>query len=291
MRKSMLATLAILLVAAVWAVAAPAGEMDDETACALEEARTAGSLKEYSDDEMKVVRFIADKLVAGAAPNFSGEEIAEGAGVTESVLDGMDTLRVHQGVIAELTRRGADVEKLIGGGNCSRFSACSIDRDLSGASGAELARYEAEKAQDGTAFADWAAPDFTLARTTGEAVSLSDYRGKNVALVFLSGHCNHSLQTLPLLAELREEYKTKGLELLPVYINSGSLEDVATWSASLGLDLPLVVAEEKELAKAYDFRMVPTTFLIDEKGRVTSKLVGQKDKASMRAALDGLLGS
>jgi hypothetical protein len=51
------------------------------------------------------------------------------------------------------------------------------------------------------------------------------------------------------------------------------------------------VAQRRDLAETYDFRMVPTTFLIDEEGRVTKKLVGQKGKAALDRAFRELVGS
>lgn len=228
-------------------------------------------------------------LVMGliATPSVLAEEGSPGCAEDSTAKD-LDQPRLHQGVIAEMASRGLNVAALAG--NCARFSACSIDRDLSGASGEELVRYEVEKAQDGEPFDSWTAPDFSLSRTTGDTVSLADYRGQGVALVFLSGHCNHSMETLPVLEQLAEEYADEKLMILPVYINSGSVEDIKTWSASLGVEIPLLVAEERDLSEAFDFSMVPTVFLINQEGLVTKKLVGQKDKDTLAKAFDELIG-
>lgn len=173
--------------------------------------------------------------------------------------------------------------------NCSKFSACSVDRNLSLATGDELARYEEEVALDGSTFDDWVAPDFELPTTDGGKVALSDYRGKNVALVFLSSHCYHSLDTLPILDELQTRYED--VEFLPIFINSGDVEDVATRAYELDVDYPLVVSEDKAISELYDSRMVPSTFLIDEQGRVTKKLVGFKDEKTLDEAIADLTRS
>ncbi len=57
------------------------------------------------------------------------------------------------------------------------------------------------------------------------------------------------------------------------------------------VEYPLIVSEGKEISRAYDSRMVPTTFLIDEQGHLTKKLVGFKDKAALDQALGELVGS
>jgi peroxiredoxin len=191
--------------------------------------------------------------------------------------------------MAELSRRNFDMTSL--GGNCSKYNACSVDRNLMNATGEELERYKEEVALDGTSFSDRIAPDFTLPNTEGQKVTLSEHRGKNVAVVFLSAHCYHSLDTLPILAELKQEYDEEELAILPVFINSGDVDDVASRAWELDVEYPLLVSEGKEISRLYDSRMVPSTFLIDEQGNLTKKLVGFKDKATLDQAFGELVGS
>ena len=260
--------------------------------CRLDGSVQEADLEAFSEDELRVVRFVADRIIAeGSIPTFTGEEIQEATGVSLDELNEVSADRLQGGVLAELKRRRFNVNSLAGASNCVRFSACSIDRNLSGATGAELARYEEERALDGRPLADWAAPDFTLPSLAGASVSLADFRGENVALVFLSGHCTHCLQSLASLDELWGKYRSAGLVVMPVYINSGSVDDVVSWISTLGLDMPILVAESRELSERYDFRMVPTTFLIDRNGKVTRKLVGQKDRDDLDEAFAELAAS
>jgi len=96
---------------------------------------------------------------------------------------------------------------------------------------------------------------------------------------------------LPILAELKQKYEDQDLTILPVFINSGSVEDVASRAWELDVEYPLIVSEGKEISKLYDSRMVPSTFLIDEQGRLVKQFVGFKDQATLDAAFEELLGS
>ena len=81
-------------------------------------------------------------------------------------------------------------------------------------------------------------------------MALSDFRGKNGALVFLSGHCYHSLDTLPIIAELREEYADRNVEIIPEFINSGSTEDLRSRAWEWDVEYPLIVSEDKSISRA-----------------------------------------
>ena len=252
------------------------------------QAAEALAVNGLTENEQKVIGYVCDRIITseGKGLSFTRAEIEKATTVS---LDGINQARLQVGVLAELNRRNVDLASLIGSmGNCAQFSACSVNRDLSGATGDELERYLQEKSQDGNTFTDWYAPDFTLPNTADELVSLSDYRGKPVAIVFLSGHCSHSFDTLPIIAELKRKYESQELVVLPVYVNSGSVKNVKEWSSVLSLDFPLIVSEKKDISNSYDSQMVPSTFLIDREGRVTQKLVGYKDLSILDQAFNEL---
>jgi peroxiredoxin len=242
-------------------------------------------------DQARLIDYLATKIIERGSITFTADEIVEATGIPKEQIDLLNGAEIQNAVIAELTGRLFDVTSLAGASHCAEFSACSIDRNLSGASGEELALYQFEKAQDGKLFQDMMAPDFTLPATNGKQISLSDYAGKYVALAFLSGHCNHSLQTLHMLREISQKKLPADLVVLPVYVNSGSVEDVRSWSDALKMQMPLLVDEGTEIAGKYDFRMVPSVFLVDDKGRILKKLVGQKDEGTLSAAFTELTGS
>jgi len=241
-----------------------------------------------TEDERKIVDYVCNRIAAeGKVPAFSSAEIEKATGLS---LEEINESKLKAAVLAELTRRNIDVDHLASASNCTKFSACSVDRDLSSATGEELERYTQEKSQDGATFTNWRAPDLALPTTAGRRVRLSGHRGKPVALVFLSGHCNHSHDTLPILTELKAKYESQGLVILPVFVNSGSVEDIKSWSSELDLSYDLLVSESKDISQAYHSRMVPSTFLINREGRITKKFVGFKDKVVLDQAFGELTG-
>ena len=248
-----------------------------------------------SEPLRKIVSYMGDRLLAGASPGFSEDELIANTDVTaaeyatlrrEGQLE-MPILRTA--LYAVLGNRGIDACAAGGATNCAALDACSIDGNLAGSNGAELAKYEQEKNMDGTVYADWVASDFTLPTTGGSEISLSDYRGRPVAVVFLAGHCSHSLNTLPMLDALQMKYAADDLMILPIYVNSGSVEDVRSWSSILELDIDLAVVDNPALAREFESFLVPSTLLIDGSGNITKKLVGYKEPEDLDAAFGELV--
>ncbi|MCZ6776222.1 MAG: hypothetical protein O7D34_07190, partial [Ignavibacteria bacterium] len=144
----------------------------DCTGCSVS-AKSSVSAGDLTQDEQRVIEYICDQVVESGNVRFDSKHIEKATGVS---LENIKESTIHAGVIAELERRNFNIDRLVRASNCSRFNACSVNRDLSGASGEELERYGLEKSQDGKTFTEWYAPDFTLPSTAGEQVSLSDYR-------------------------------------------------------------------------------------------------------------------
>ncbi|MFQ5479489.1 MAG: TlpA family protein disulfide reductase [Candidatus Krumholzibacteriia bacterium] len=284
----------VLSLASVAALTAPqscAKGSCGHTACAEAAgvSTKAASLDDYSADELKVIKYIADQIVATGATSFEDEDLAKATGLSVEVIAAMDGDHIQAGVMAELANRNFDLAKLMNNescaGNCAAFGACSVDKNLAGASGAELEKYSAEKKTDGQEFTKWKAPEFTLPTTTGGEISLADFSGKPVALILMSTHCNHCADTAPMLSELQKKYEND-LAIVPVMVGARSVKSVSAWARAMKVEYPILVAEGKDLARAYEARLVPSVFLIDSKGYVTKKFVGFKDKTVLDQGLE-----
>ncbi|MFQ5718015.1 MAG: redoxin domain-containing protein [Acidobacteriota bacterium] len=279
---------------------APGNTAADSPVCKPASASTATPsahplIMTLSEPMRKIATYMSDHLMAGGSPAFSEDEIIAAAEISRETFEQLrasgelDLAVLKTAVFAELGNRGVDACALGGASNCAVLNACSINSNLAGASGELLARYQKEKEQDGATYTDWVATNFTLPTTAGTEESLSAHTGHPVVVTFLAGHCSHSLNTLPLLDDLRRKYADTDLTFLPVYINSGSVDDVRSWSDFMDLDLPLAVADNAALADEYRSFLVPSTLLIDSSGHVTKKLIGYKDENTLDAAIQGLL--
>lgn len=108
------------------------------------------------------------------------------------------------------------------------------------------------------------APNFTLPEVRGGTVSLDQYRGRKVLLVFSDPHCGPCDQLAPHLARLHEEHRNNGLDLLMV--GRGGTEENREKAERFGLSFPVVLQQKWEVSKQYGIFATPAGFLINENG-------------------------
>jgi len=119
------------------------------------------------------------------------------------------------------------------------------------------------------------APDFTLRNEDGEEVSLADYRGRKVLLVFypmdFSPVCSDQLS---IYQEVKPELTEKGVELVGISVDHPHAHKA--FQEKLGIDTTLLADFEPkgEVARAYGSYIEGagianrTLVLVDEDGKV-----------------------
>jgi peroxiredoxin len=96
------------------------------------------------------------------------------------------------------------------------------------------------------------APDFTLRNQDGEKVSLADFRGRRVLLVFypadFSPVCGDQLS---IYQEVKPEIEAKGVQMVGISVDSAFAHKA--FQEKLGIDTPLLADFEPkgEVARAY----------------------------------------
>ena len=119
------------------------------------------------------------------------------------------------------------------------------------------------------------APDFTLRNQDGEKVSLSDYAGRKVLLVFYPGDFSPVCgDQLSIYQEVKPEIEEKGVELVGISVDSFFAHKA--FQEKLGIDTVLLSDFEPKGATAKAFGSYidgagianRTLVLIDEDGKV-----------------------
>jgi peroxiredoxin len=111
-----------------------------------------------------------------------------------------------------------------------------------------------------------AAPDFRLPRIDGGELSLADFRGRRVLLVFSDPHCGPCAELAPRLQEIHLERPELGV----LVISRGDVEENRDKASELGLSFPIVLQKKWEVSLQYAMFATPIGYFIDEQGILAS---------------------
>jgi methylamine dehydrogenase accessory protein MauD len=110
------------------------------------------------------------------------------------------------------------------------------------------------------------APGFALPQATGGEISLRDFAGRRVLLVFTQSGCGPCRRIMPELNRLQAAGEVQVL-----VVNNGELEPTRTWAAQARARFPVAAQERYSLSRQYEVFATPFAFLIDERGIIASK--------------------
>jgi methylamine dehydrogenase accessory protein MauD len=108
------------------------------------------------------------------------------------------------------------------------------------------------------------APDFTLPSANGTDISLRDFAGRKVFLVFTQSGCSPCKAIVPALNLLSPACQV-------LVINNGDAVATRKWSHEVGARFPVLAQTQLSTSKKYEVYATPFAFLIDEKGVIVSK--------------------
>ncbi len=148
----------------------------------------------------------------------------------------------------------------------------------------------AQGAEDTPAPEKVLAPDFTAYTLAGEAVRLSDYRGKPVVLNFWASWCGPCRSEMP---DFNGAFQELGGEVhfLMVNMTSGreTLESASAFIQEQDWSFPVLYDTAQDAAKAYSVYSLPTTFFIDAEGCGVARAVGALDRETLYRGISMIL--
>ena len=145
------------------------------------------------------------------------------------------------------------------------------------------------------------APEFTLEDLNGKKVSLSSYKGKAVMINFWATWCGPCKIETPWLVELRNQYASKGFEILGVSTDDIDRSDkekfgeekkeIARFVQQMHMPYPVLI-DGDSLSHPYGgLDAMPTSFFVDRSGKIIAAQMGITSKDDMEAHIRKALGS
>lgn len=130
---------------------------------------------------------------------------------------------------------------------------------------------------------------FQLLDLDGNPVRLADLRGKLVWLNFWASWCPPCQAETPILREMDEAYRDRGLKIIGIAVQETTPDDVRQYARRYDLGYTIAFDASADIFHAYRVWGLPTQFFIDEHGRVLEVAKVIPDEASARARIDAWL--
>jgi len=134
------------------------------------------------------------------------------------------------------------------------------------------------------------APDFFLKDLSGKEVEIKQFKGKVVFLNFWATWCGPCKEEMPSLEFLHRQFKEKNFVLLTISVDYEGIKPVQEFMSKKQYTFPVLLDPQGETLDLLEVKGIPTTFLIDKKGKMVGKAIGPRDwKSSEVISLLNLL--
>ncbi len=135
-----------------------------------------------------------------------------------------------------------------------------------------------------------AAPTFSYTLLDGNKGDTQALRGKVLLVNFWATSCVTCVKEMPALVATHNKYQPRGFETLAVAMSYDPPAYVANFAQSRQLPFGVVIDNTGAIARAFgDVKITPTTFLIDQRGGIVKKYVGEPDFVALHRLVDELL--
>ena len=140
-------------------------------------------------------------------------------------------------------------------------------------------------------FAIWsaepAAPGVTFVSIKGEKITTESLRGRVVLVNFWATDCVTCVKEMPDITATYNKYRGQGFETIAVAMRHDPPNYVLNFVEKNGLPFTVALDPMGELAKAFgEVKLTPTTFVIDKRGKIVTRILGEPDFAKLHALLE-----
>ena len=121
------------------------------------------------------------------------------------------------------------------------------------------------------------APDFRLEDLSGKKVELKHFKGKVIFLNFWATWCGPCKEEMPSMEALYEKFKERSFAFLAISVDYEEKKKVKEFIDKHHYTFPVLIDPKGLTLDLYKVKGIPTTILIDKKGRMVGKAIGPVD--------------
>ena len=134
------------------------------------------------------------------------------------------------------------------------------------------------------------APESTFVLLDGSKKSTADFKGKVTLVNFWATSCVSCVAEMPKLIATHQKYTTQGYDTVAVAMSYDPPSYVVNYTETRQLPFKVAIDNTGVVAKAWgDVKLTPTTYLLNKRGEIVKRYVGEPDFAALHQLIEKLL--
>ena len=109
-------------------------------------------------------------------------------------------------------------------------------------------------------------------------IKLSDHKGKIVIVDFWATWCPPCRRGIPDLIDIQKEYKND-VVIIGISLDTQTKPDVVPFIKEFGINYPVAYATMEVVQNYGNIESIPTSFIIDQSGKIVDMHIGLVDKS------------
>ncbi len=138
--------------------------------------------------------------------------------------------------------------------------------------------------------ASTAAPASTFVLLDGSSKTTADMKGRVTLVNFWATSCTTCVAEMPKMISTFNKYRAKGFDTLAVAMSYDPPSYVVNFAETRKLPFKVAIDNTGAVAKAWgDVQLTPTTYLVNKRGEIVKRYVGEPDFAELHQLIEKLL--
>ena len=134
------------------------------------------------------------------------------------------------------------------------------------------------------------APNVAYVLLDGSKSTLEQQRGKVMLVNFWATDCATCIKEMPAIAATHEKYKARGYDTLAVAMSYNAPAYVIKFAETRKLPFGVAIDNTGEIARRFGpVQLTPTSVLINRRGEIVKRYVGEPDFAALHLLVEKLL--
>jgi peroxiredoxin len=134
------------------------------------------------------------------------------------------------------------------------------------------------------------APEVRFITLSGQNLATADLRGKVVLVNFWATSCVACVEEMPQIVEAWKKFSPRGYETIAVAMSYDHPNLVADFAQKRALPFQVALDADGAVAQGFgNVNVTPTTFLLDRRGRIVKRYLGEPDWAEFHALVERAL--